>query len=307
MISFGFNKFGGPDVFETLKRPQPIPKPTQYLIKTTAVGVNPYEAAVRQGLTQADRPLSFPVVPGSDVVGTVVAAGKEATEFKIGEQIIGRASIAGYSELVAVGRKAAVRLPVDLPVEQAAALPTPGITAYDILSQTNALSHEKIAIIGASGVVGSILTQLAAPLFKQVIAVARDANTVPMGPNISAYDYQELLSEPTPQPLIINTVNGGRHADLVANLMTETSTMIGLNGIPEELANSFPTATLIDFNDAAFKQKRAALDALIDAYEGGQLKIPIAATFPFTRDGVVSSHELLATHHQPGKIVLKAD
>ncbi|WP_288528657.1 NADP-dependent oxidoreductase [uncultured Secundilactobacillus sp.] len=306
MKSFGFNQFGGPEVFESLTRPDPELKPTQYLVQTQAVGVNPYEQAMRKGETQADRPQTFPIIPGSDVVGTIIAAGAEATELSIGDRVVGRASLHAYSDRVAIGRKAIAKLPSQISLEQAAALPTPGITAYDLLSETAMTQHDELTILGAAGVVGSILTQLAAPLFSAVTAVASDPQTIVSGPHINRFSYSDLLNNPAPQPLIINAVSGGRHQDVVRALMTETGAVISLNSVATDLIHDFPKATFISFNDAAYKQKQRALAALIQAMEQGQLTVPITATFPLTLAGVKASHTLLAQHHKPGKIVLLA-
>lgn len=82
MKAFGYEKFGGPDVFQAFELPEPsVKQATDVKLKTLAVGLNNFERSQRAGNFGGGR---FPIFPGRDVVGEVVALGDDVT----GSQLI---------------------------------------------------------------------------------------------------------------------------------------------------------------------------------------------------------------------------
>ena len=92
-----------------------------------------------------------------------------------GQLLIAPLGSAGtYAEYVAVTEDAPLaRVPKGLDPTIAAALPTAGATALQIVESLGPLTGKVLLIVGAAGGVGSFATQLAASAGAHVIAVAR--------------------------------------------------------------------------------------------------------------------------------------
>src|ERR1700722_18999112 len=68
-------KFGGPDVFELVRQPDPAPSPGQVIIAVAVADTLWLETMVRSGAGQDYWPMRPPYVPGNGVAGTVLATG----------------------------------------------------------------------------------------------------------------------------------------------------------------------------------------------------------------------------------------
>jgi NADPH:quinone reductase-like Zn-dependent oxidoreductase len=150
------------------------------LIKVEAAGMNPMDRSMAAGAWKEQMPGSFPFVLGADLAGVVEAIGEGAGGFQPGEQVFGQLLIAPlgsagtYAEYVAVTEDAALaRLPEGLDPIVAAALPTAGVTALQIVESRGQLTGKTMLMVGAAGGVGSFAMQLAAQAGAHVIAVAR--------------------------------------------------------------------------------------------------------------------------------------
>ena len=161
--------------------PDPHPGPRQIRIKIEAAGINPMDRSMAAGAWKERMPGSFPFVLGADLAGVVEAVGEGAGRFKLGEEVFGQLLIAPlgsagtYAEYVAVTEDAPLaRLPEGLDPTIAAALPTAGVTALQIVESLGQLTGKTVLMVGAAGGVGSFATQLAAHAGAHVIAVARD-------------------------------------------------------------------------------------------------------------------------------------
>jgi len=159
--------------------PTPQPGPGQLLIRTEAAGMNPMDSTIANGGWKEAMPASFPLILGADLAGVIEAVGEGASKFLPGEQVFGQLLVAPlgtagtYAEYVAVTEDAPLaRLPEGLEPIIAAALPTAGVTALEIVESVEPLTGKTLLIVGAAGGVGSIATQLAANAGAQVIAVA---------------------------------------------------------------------------------------------------------------------------------------
>ena len=160
--------------------PDPHPGPGQVLIEVEAAGMNPMDRSIAAGAWKEQMPGSFPFVLGADLAGVVEAIGEGADRFQPGEEVFGQLLIAPlgsagtYAEYVAVTEDAPLaRLPEGLDPIVAAALPTAGVTALQIVESLGQLTGKTVLMVGAAGGVGSFAMQLAAHAGAHVIAVAR--------------------------------------------------------------------------------------------------------------------------------------
>ena len=84
---------GGPEVLRYVDKPVPSPGPDEVLVKADAIGVNYIDTYFRSG----QYPRELPFIVGSEVCGTVQAAGDNVAAIAVGDRVvtaneIGRAS-----------------------------------------------------------------------------------------------------------------------------------------------------------------------------------------------------------------------
>jgi NADPH:quinone reductase-like Zn-dependent oxidoreductase len=112
---------------------------------------------------------------GADVAGTVEAVGKDVTQFRRGDEVLGRGS--GFAEYVLAAGDRLAQKPAGLTFEEAAAVPVAGITALQGLRDHGRLEPgQKVLINGASGGVGTFALQIAKALGARVTAVCSTGN-----------------------------------------------------------------------------------------------------------------------------------
>ncbi len=179
MRAVALDKFGGPEALKIQNLPIPQIEAEEVLIRVEAAGVgawDPYEREGRFVEIMGTKP-TFPYVLGTDGAGTIAAVGKDVTRFKEGDRVYG-AELANpkggfYAQYAAVKADNASLIPGHLTIEQAAVLPTDGLTALTGLEKVLGLkSGESLMVIGASGGIGHLAIQLAKRLGADVFAIA---------------------------------------------------------------------------------------------------------------------------------------
>jgi NADPH:quinone reductase-like Zn-dependent oxidoreductase len=157
--------------------PEPHAGPGQVLIKIQVAGINPMDRAIAAGAMRETAPAQMPLVLGSDLVGVVESVGQDAGRFSPGQEVFGELPLGlygTYADYVAVDEDVPLALlPEGLDRTVAAALPTPGVTALQIVESLGPTTGKTALILGAAGGVGSLVTQLAAQAGANVIAVDR--------------------------------------------------------------------------------------------------------------------------------------
>jgi NADPH:quinone reductase-like Zn-dependent oxidoreductase len=152
--------------------PSPSIRSNEALVRVRAAGVNPFDWKVREGWFKTWMPATFPLTLGVDYAGDIVQVGKDIHDFKVGDKVFGFAS-GTYSEFAAVPEKDLVRIPKTIDFETAVSLPTPGVTAYQlVLNVVRAAKGSQVLIHGAAGSVGSLAVQFARMQGARVFATA---------------------------------------------------------------------------------------------------------------------------------------
>lgn len=312
MKAFGFNQFGSADVFEELTSENLTPKKGRVIVQTHAFAMNPFDRKMRQGEVKMKQPPFFPIIPGSDISGTVIDKAADVSEFHIGDEVIGRVISGGYAQQVSVPHLKLVLKPHNLSFTEAAGIPNAGITAYDILKGALNLEHvTSILVLGASGAVGAFLVQIARAtgLFVAATASSKHAKFV-KNLGVDLFIPTEQLTkrnflDDAPVDVLINATPATFDNKLGNNRwLKPDGQLVSLNGFSPTFKAVSNQQQLTDFNDAAFHQNRKALVYLTELVKHNQLKVPIARTYPFTLDGVIQGQKLLDAHHTPGKIVI---
>jgi NADPH:quinone reductase-like Zn-dependent oxidoreductase len=155
--------------------------PGAVLIEVRAAGVNPVDWKVMAGGLDGLMDAVFPVIPGWDVAGIVVAVGLDAPEFAIGDEVLAYArkdTVHGgtFAEQVVVPVWSVAHKPASLTWEQAGGLPLAGGTALRTLDVLEVGEGDTVLIHAAAGGVGSLAVQIAVARGARVIGTASEPN-----------------------------------------------------------------------------------------------------------------------------------
>jgi len=158
----------------------PTPKAGEVVVATEAIGVNYADCVIRMGLyASAKEYVGWPITPGFEFSGTVLATGEGVSDLPAGTKVFGVTRFGGYSTHVCVPRHQLFVLPARLDAVQAAGFPTVFITAYYALFE---LAHPrpgaKMLVHSAAGGVGSALVQLGRIAQGHVVGVVGSAHKV---------------------------------------------------------------------------------------------------------------------------------
>lgn len=173
-----------PNSLVDLDLPQPQPAGRDLLVRVEAISVNPVDTKVRAS-GKSDR--TIPHILGWDAAGVVESVGSGVTLFKPGDQVYyaGDLTRAGSnSQYQLVDERIVGDPPRSLKVEEAAALPLVGLTAYEALFERlridgdGASKDRTLLIIAGAGGVGSMAIQLARIAGLTVFATASRPDSV---------------------------------------------------------------------------------------------------------------------------------
>ncbi|MEV0378508.1 NAD(P)-dependent alcohol dehydrogenase [Nonomuraea sp. NPDC050643] len=182
MKAIRYHAYGPPEVIRLEETGKPDVGDDDVLIRVRAACVNPGDLHFLRGTPYIFRlmaGLTRPKSPrlGNDLAGEVEAVGKNVTRFQPGDGVYGCAPGA-FAEYVVVREDGPVaRKPGGLTYEQAAAVPTSGLTALQALRDKGGLkAGQRILVNGAAGGVGTFAVQLAKAYGAEVSGVCSTAN-----------------------------------------------------------------------------------------------------------------------------------
>ncbi|MFD5068141.1 NADP-dependent oxidoreductase [Streptomyces sp. NPDC058369] len=221
--------------------PKPEPRPGEVRVRIEYASLNPLDWQVVDGSAGdlAPAPRSFPFVVGVDYAGRVDMIGGGENRFRVGDAVFGRAGVVGaapgdagatggagvpdacgtYGEYVCVPQDSAITLvPRGLDPRAAAALPSAGTAAAQILEAVALRGHETLLVVGAAGGIGCCLTQLARARDIRVIAAVRGDERPAMG-SLGAAATVDLTAGPPAEALRSACPDG---IDALADLASAT-------------------------------------------------------------------------------------
>lgn len=274
-----------PQVME-LSKPQV--KPGTILVRVAAAGINPFDWKLIDGILDGKMPHHFPMVLGVDGAGTVEAVGEGVTHFKTGDNIYGQfihspIGEGSYAEYVVVPEKAAIaRAPKTISLVEAAAIPTAGMTALQLLERLGLKHEQTLLLVGATGGVGSFVVQLASMQGIYVIATVSDEEGAARMKKLGAKEtinYKKISVEKEIRAKYPSGVEG--LIDLVspAPVFKAMSLLVKTGGAA--LTTAFVAdkealkARNITGGDFETQGTPASLDTLADAVDSGALKVPV--------------------------------
>ena len=128
----------------------------EVLIRVRAAGVNPFDWKVADGALEGERKHRFPLILGFDAAGVVERVGAGVTGLAEGDEVYGylfKPVVGGgaYAEYVSAPASIVAGKPESVGFAEAAALPTPGLTAMDLVDAVDPKERDTVLIVGATG------------------------------------------------------------------------------------------------------------------------------------------------------------
>ena len=170
-------RYGAPeDVLELREVDTPVPGEDEVLVRVRAGVVTGTDWHLMRGLPYVARPVTGlrrprNLVPGLELAGTVEAVGKEVRSLTRGDEVFGWGD-GSYAEYASVPADQLVPKPVNITLEQAAAVPIAAFTALQGVRDKGEVGPgQKVLITGASGGVGIYAVQIAKSYGAEVTGV----------------------------------------------------------------------------------------------------------------------------------------
>ena len=216
-----------------------------------------------------------------------------------------------YAEHVGAPAAIVARKPESVGFAEAAALPTPALTAMDLVDAVDLGDGETILIVGATGGVGSYAVQLAARRGARVIATARRAN--------EAF-VRELGATETIDHTREDVVEAVRAAhpggiEAIIDVVSDPEALGRMAGLVKEggrIASSVAAADVeslalrsIEAKNISMQPSAQRLEELSWMVDAGEISVRLERTFPL--ENAREALEESRTGHVRGKIVLLVD
>ena len=314
MRAIGEENFGGPIALMDV----PIPKigAGEVLIRVRAAGINPFDWKVADGALKDERDHRFPLILGFDAAGVVERVGAGVTELAEGDEVYGYLlkPVIGdgtYAEYVGAPATIVAKKPVSVGFAEAAALPTPGLTALDLVDAVDPKERDTVLIVGATGGVGSYAVQLAARRGARVIATARRANDAFVR-KLGAAETIDHTREDVVEAVLVAHPDGIEAIIDVASDREALGRIAGLVQRGGRIASSVYAADAqglakrsIEARNIGMQPGARRLEELSRLVDAGGISVSLERTFPLER--APEALQESRTGHVRGKIVLLVD
>jgi NADPH:quinone reductase len=310
MKAAAIDRFGPARVLKLHTLPVPAPRPGQVLIALHAAGVGAWDAQVRNGSWRPYGRPRFPLVPGTDGAGFVVAKGAGVRRLRIGERVWAADYASGfYTEYVAVNARHAARVPLRLGMLEAGAGLVTGLTALQGIDDAlHVRRGDTVLVFGASGAVGTLAVQFAKRRKARVIATASGPKAARLMRRLGADGVFDARASTAVQRLgalapggitAVLALAGGGALERCLDLVQPGGRIAYPHGV--EPVPQRRSATRLRAYDAVLAPRELA--RLDRAVREARLRVPIAAMYPLAR--AAQAHQRLERGHLAGRLILR--
>lgn len=306
--------YGSPAVLSIKEVEQRAIKDDQVLVRVHANSINAGDYFTMRGSPWLVRfSVGFPkpkdTILGWDMAGRVEAVGSAVTQFQPGDAVFGAVKGAFAEYIVAAAGRLAPK-PANLSFEQAAAVPTAGLTALQGLRDAGKLQPGQTVLInGAAGGVGTFAVQIAKALGAQVTGVCSTRNVEIVraigADHVVDYTKEDFTRSGQRYDLILDNVGNRAFSDLRRVLQPQgriipNSGHGGMSYVlkafllsPFMRQQDKPLMTTVNGQDMA---------ALKDLIEAGKVTPVIDRSYPFAE--IPAALGYAAAGHARGKVVI---
>jgi NADPH:quinone reductase-like Zn-dependent oxidoreductase len=328
---------GGPEVLQVREIADQAPSGAEVRIRVEACGINFADIMARRGL-YPDAP-KLPATMGYEVSGVVDAAGPDAREGWVGQEVFALTRFNGYADTVVVPENQVFHKPASLSHAQCAAIPVNYITAWQLMVVVGSLSADETVLIhNAGGGVGLAAIDIGRHIGARMIGTASQGKHAFLKERglHEAIDYRsgdwlrevKRLTGDKGVELVLDPF-GGRHLRQSYKALRHTG-RLGMFGISSTTESRLPgplkllgmaaglplfhPVPLMNANRAVFGANLGHLwhevdkirlwcDILVEGVEAGWIRPHVDAEFPLDKAGEAQAY--VEARRNTGKVVLK--
>jgi NADPH:quinone reductase-like Zn-dependent oxidoreductase len=304
-----YDKSNTPDAFVMREVEKPSPKDNEVLVKIFAVSINAADyRSMRMGIIPKRK------IFGADIAGQVEAVGKDARDFKVGDDVFGDISsigFGGFAEYAAVPVTLLARKPAGVTYPQAAAIPMASLTALQALrDQGMVRSGNSVLVYGAGGGVGSFAVQLAKH-FGAVVTAVCGPKSVEMVRSLGAdrvvdYVEEDILASGQQFDLILG-VTGSHGLSEYRRALTAHGTFVLVGGALSQVIKTLIFHSLLSLGGRKMRFPAAKADAkdlefVMRLVEDGTVKVVI--DHQYSLEQTAEAMRYCSQGHTHGKVVI---
>jgi NADPH:quinone reductase len=318
---------GGPEVLEIQERPTPEPGLGQIRVRVRTSAVNRADILQREG--------NYPVPPGvaadisgMEYAGEVEALGEGASQWKVGDRVMGVIGGAAHAEYLCIHEREAMRAPQRMSWEEIGAIPEVFLTAYDALfKRLNVRFGENVLIHAVGSGVGTAALQIARIAGATVIGTARTADKLERARLLGLHTPIDASTgnwaDAVESSIGVNAVNaivdlvGGGYLDGNLRVLAQRGRMVVV-GLTAGGTADFKMHVLLRKRltivgtvlrarpiEEKIELAREFSERVVPMFDSGRLRPVIDRVFPFTEIG--AAHDLMQSNQTFGKVVLRWD
>jgi len=309
MKAVRYHSYGASDVLVYEEADRPVAGGEgQVVVQVAGAAFNPVDASIRAGYFPEVFPLVLPHIPCYDLAGVITEVGEGVSGWSIGDAVVAWIPIASpgaAAEYAAAPAETLAAAPRTVELADAAALPSVGLTAWQVLFEHVGLKPDQTILInGAGGAVGGYAVQLAARAGAIVTATASARSR----DRVQSYGADRIIDY-TATPL--QEAVAGQRFDVVLNLVflssEELTRLADLVVDGGAFANTIPpglegTERGVRNFQVFGRSDADQLAELVSRVDAGDLKIHVAQCRPLAELRAV--HDEAAAGQLPGKTVL---
>ncbi len=222
----------------------------EVLLHVHAVSLNHAEVELLRPEPGQDR---SGMTVGSDAAGDIVAVGPAVRDLHRGERVTNlyfrdwtdgpfrHAVLAGqrglnadgvFADYVVLADSEVVPIPQGLSYEEAATLPTAGLTAWAAISEARALHPGDIVLLQGTGGVSVLALQFAAAMGTRVVITSSSDSKLQRARSLGAHDLINYRTTPTWDQRVLE-LSGGHGADLVVDVGGKDTLARSINSLAD--------------------------------------------------------------------------
>ncbi|MGB3165382.1 MAG: NADP-dependent oxidoreductase [Alteraurantiacibacter sp.] len=334
MRGWAMTGYGGPEKSGMREMVRPVQGDGEVLVKVHAAGLNPVDWKTREGKLRAVMDFDMPVVMGNELAGEVIAQGRDATRFALGDRVMVRVPkdrMGAYAEYAAVPEADCALVPASIDDTQAAAIPLAGLTALQVLRDELHLQQgDRVLITGGAGGVGTFAIPLAKWLGAHVTTTAssRGRELVERLGADRVVDYTAEQFEDVIEPVdAAFDMIGGDTLSRCFRIVKSGGKVVSIAGLPEprtatqDLGRGFPLTALfwvaslklrmqarmqgVDYRFLLMHPDGEGLVKLASLVDDGTITPVVDKVYPFAR--MADAMAYLEKGHAKGKVVVTMD
>jgi NADPH:quinone reductase len=322
---------GGPETLELTDLPDPEPGKGEVVIRIHAAGVNFPDTLMIRDLYQMKPPRPF--APGGEIAGDIVTVGEGVEGFARGDRVLALTGFGGFATHISVDATRLVKIPDEMPYEDAACfIFTYGTSHHALKDRAHLQAGECLLILGAAGGVGAAAIELGKAAGARVIAAVSSAEKAEFCKSIGAdetliypfemdRDAQKALSAeikklagPDGVDVVYDAVGGDYAEPAVRALAWEGRFLVvgfpaGIPKLPLNLTLLKGCQVVGVFWGASTmrdpKGHARNVRELFQFYAEGKIKPRISARFPL--DQAAEALNMMQDRKVMGKVVLTMD